>query len=69
MRRYTIFCDCNVFEGLAHGLPEAEVEEVTQPNPIKPPVADSPTVLAIVPSVPENVSATLIATPAISEEE
>ena len=52
-----------------HGLPEAEVEETTQPNPIEPPVADSPTVLAVVPSIPENMSATLIATPATSEEE
>ena len=45
-----------------HGLPEAEIEETTQPNPIKPPVADNSAVLAVVPYVPENVSATLIAT-------
>ena len=68
MRRYTTFSDHDVFEGLAHGLPEVEVEETTQPNPIKPPVADSPAVLAIVSSVPENVSAALIVTPATFEE-
>ena len=39
------------------------------PMTIKPPVADSPAVLAIVPSVLENMSATLIAIPARSEEE
>ena len=54
MRRYTTFHDCNVFEGLAHRLPEAEIEETTQPNPIEPPVADSSTVLAVAPSLPEN---------------
>ena len=64
-----IFSDHDVFEGLAHGLLEAEVKETTQPNPIKPPVADSPAVLAVAPSVLENVSATPIATPATSEEE
>ena len=69
MRRYTTFHDCNVFEGLVHGLPEAEVEETTQPDPIEPSVADSPTVLAIVVCVLENVSGTLIATPATSKEE
>ena len=63
MRRYTTFSNYDVFEGLVHGLPEVEVEETPQPNPTEPPVADSPTVLAIVLSVPENVSATLIATP------
>ena len=56
MRRYTTFSDHDVFEGLAHRLPEAEVEETTQPNPIKPSVADSPTVLAIVLSTGEHVS-------------
>ena len=69
MRRYTTFHNCNVFEGLAHRLPEVEIEETTQPNPIKPPVADSSTVLAIALSVPENVSATPIATTATSEED
>ena len=69
MRRYMAFSDHDVFEGLPHGLPEAEVEETTQTNPIKPLVGDSPAVLAIAPSVPENVSAALIATPATSEEE
>ena len=69
MRRYTTFHDHDVFEGLVHRLPEAEVEETTQPNSIKPPEADSPAVLAIVPSVLEKVSATLMATPATSEEE
>ena len=34
MRRYTTFCECNVFEGLVHRLPEAELEETTQPNPL-----------------------------------
>ena len=67
--RYTTFSDHDVFEGPAHKLPEAEVEETTQPNPIEPPVADSPAVLATAPSEPENVSAALIATPATSEEE
>ena len=61
--------DHDVFEGLAHWLSEAEVEEATHPNPIKPLVVDSPTVLAIVPSVLENVSATPIATPAVAKEE
>ena len=69
MRRYTTFHDCNVFEGLVHVLPEAEIEETTQPNSIKPPAADSPAVLAIAMSVLENMSAALIATPATSEEE
>ena len=69
MRRYTAFSDHDVFEGLAHRLPEVEVEETTQPNPTETLVADSPVVLAIVPSVPENMSAALIATPATSEEE
>ena len=69
MRRYTTFSDCDVFEGLAHRLPEVEVEETTQPNPIKPPAVDSSTVLAVVLSVLENVSATPIATPATSEDE
>ena len=69
MRRYTTICDCNVFGGLAHGLPEVEIEETTQPNPIEPPAADSSSVLAIVSSLLENISATLIATPATSEEE
>ena len=69
MRRYTTFSDHDGFEGLAPGLPEAEVEETTQPNPIEPVVADSPAVLVIVPSVLENISAALIATPATSKEE
>ena len=69
MRRYTTFYDCNVSEGLAHRLPEAEIEETTQPNPIKPPVAHSSADLAVAPSVPENMSVAPIATPATSEEE
>ena len=69
MRRYTKFHDHNVFEGLAHRWPEAEVEETTQPNPIKPPAADCPAVLAIALSVLENMSASLIATLTTSKEE
>ena len=51
------------------GLPEVEVEVTTKPNPIEPLAVDSPAVLAIVPSVPENMLAALIANPATSEEE
>ena len=40
------------------GLLKQGLRIPTQPNPIKHPVADSPAVLAIVPSVLENVSAT-----------
>ena len=46
-----------------------EIEETTQTNLFKPPAADSPAVLALALSVPENVSAAPIATPATSEEE
>ena len=63
------FSDHDVFEGLVHGLPDAEVEEATQPNPIEPPVVDSPTVLAIALSALENVSVTPITTPAVAKEE
>ena len=68
MKRYTTFSDCDVFEGLMHGLPGAEVKETTQPNPAKPLLADDPTLLTIAPSGSEK-SATLITTPATSEEE
>ena len=68
MRRYIVFSDHDVFEALAHGLPEVEVEETTQPNPIEPLPADDPAVLTIAPSRSEK-SATLITTPATSEEE
>ena len=52
MRRYMTFSDRDIFEGLTHRLPEAEVKEATQHNPVKPLVVDSPTVLAIALSVP-----------------
>ena len=55
MRRHTTIHDCDVFEDLAHRLPEVEIKETTQPNPIEPPVADSSAVLAVAPSGPENV--------------
>ena len=69
MKRYMTFSDHDVFEGLAHGLPGAEVKEATQPNPIEPPLADGPAILTIAPSVSKNMSAALITTPATSEEE
>ena len=69
MQRYMTFSDHDVFEGLAHGLPRAEVEEATQPNPIEPLLADNPAVLTIAPSTLEDMSATLNTTPAILEEE
>ena len=69
MKRYMTFSDRDVFEGLMHGLPGAEVEENTQPNPTKPLPADDPAVLNITPSGLENMSAALITTPATSEEE
>ena len=69
MKRYMTFSDHDVFEGLTHGLPEAEVEETTQPNPIKPLPVDDPAVLSVAPSGSENMSAALITTPATSEEE
>ena len=69
MSRYMTFSDHDVFEGLAHGLPKAEVEETTQPNPTKPLPADDPAVLTITPSGLENMSAALITTPATSKEE
>ena len=69
MRRYMTFSDYDVFEGLMHGLPGAEVEEATHPDPIKHLLADGPAALMVAPSVSENMSATLITTPAISKEE
>ena len=69
MKRYMTFIDHDVFEGLGHGLPGAEVEEATQPNPIKPLPSDGLAVLTIAPSVLENMSTALITTPATSEEE
>ena len=46
-----------------------EVEEATQPNPIKPLPVDGLEALMVAPSVSDNVSAALITTPAISKEE
>ena len=69
LKRYMTFSDCDVFEGLMHGLPGAEVEEATQPNPIKPQPVDDQAALMVAPSVSENVSEALITTHAISKEE
>ena len=69
MKRCTIFSDHEVFEGLTHRLPGAEVEETTQSNPTEPLLADDPAVLPVAPSGLENMSATLITTPATSGEE
>ena len=44
-------------------------QRALEPNPIEPPAADSPAVLAVAPSVLENMSAAPIATPATSKEE
>ena len=68
MRRYMTFSDYDVFEGLMHGLPGAEVEEATHPDPVKHLLADGPAALMVAPSVSENMSATLITTPAISKD-
>ena len=67
MKRYTTFSDRDVFDGLTYGLPGAEVEETTQPNPNEPPLVDDPAVSTIAPSGLENMSATLITTLATSE--
>ena len=67
MKRYTTFSDCDIFEGLMHGLPGVEVEKATQPNPIDPSPMDGPAALMVTPSVSENISAILITTPAISK--
>ena len=69
MKRYTTFSDWDIFEGLMHELPGAEVEEATQPDPIEPLLVDGPAALTVTPSVSENVSAALITTPAKSKEE
>ena len=67
MKKYMTFSYHDVFEGLMHSLPGAEVKEATQPYPIKPSPADGPAALMV--AVSENMSATLIITPAISKEE
>ena len=69
MRRYTTFRDHNVFEGLAHRLPEVEVEEATKANPIKPLIAEGPIVSTTVPLTSESAPITLGTSPAISEED
>ena len=68
MKRYMIFSDHDIFEGLTHKLPGADVEKATQPDPIKHPLADDPAALMVAPSLSKNVSATLITTPAKSKE-
>ena len=42
MRRYTTFHDHSVFEGLACGLPAAEVKEAPKPNPHQAPTSRRP---------------------------
>ena len=69
MKRYTTFSDHDVFEGLVHGLAGAEVEEATQPNPIKPLTADDPAVFTVAPPTMVDMSAALSTTPAMLEEE
>ena len=44
MKIYMTFSDCDVFEGLVHGLPGVEYEEATQPNTTEPPQVDVPAV-------------------------
>ena len=52
-----------------HELPGVEVDEATQSEPIEPPPVDGLVALMVAPSVSENMSATLITTPAKSKEE
>ena len=68
MRRYTTFPDHDVFDGLAHWLPEAEVEEGPKPNPIKPLLEEGPIVSTTIPVTSDSMSIALSTSLAMSEE-
>ena len=69
MRRYTTFHDHNVFEGLAHWLPEVEVEEAPKPNHVEPLPAEGPTVSTAILVTSESTSVALSTSLAMSEED
>ena len=69
MRRYTTFCDHNVFEGLVHGFPEAVVEEATKPNPVEPLLTEGPTVSTAIPVTSESMPIALSTSPSMLEED
>ena len=69
MRRYTTFHDHDVFEGLAHRLPAAEIKEAPKPNPIEPLLAEGPTVPTAILVTSESMSITLSTSQAMLEED
>ena len=68
MRRYTTFHDCDVFEGLVHRLPAVEVKEAPKPNPVKPPLAEGPTIPTAIPVTLESTSVILSTSQVMLEE-